>query len=307
MSENLVDLAVTQFTANLEMKVQQKTSALRGRVAEGQHVGRQASPVNYLAPIKVQTPEARFAPLKRVDANFERRWVFPKDGDITQLIDSFDELRVISDPKSQYSTNAANAVSREWDDRLITASTATATLGQDVDSFSSETFDDTTYGVAADFGAGAAVGLTVKKLIELKRKMRHYAQDGNMDDEQMTLIVGSQQEADLLGETQITSGDFNRDRPVLNEGKIVRFLGFDFVVLERLAVAANVRTCLAFMKSGLYLGMWMDMKTTPSIRNDLSSHPWQIYTQLVSGATRLEKGKLMVVYAADTTGASIVP
>lgn len=306
MSANALDLAVTQFSSNLEMKIQQTQSRLRGRVAEGSHRGRQASPVQYIAPVKMQAPSGRFAPLVPVNATFERRWVFPKDRDLPQMIDTFDELRLISDPKSQYSSNSAAAVGREWDDGLITASTAGAQIGRDVDGFSTETFDDTTYGVAKDFGASATTGLTVAKLIELKRKLRHYAEDGNQDNEQITLVIGSQQEADLLGQTTVVSTEFN-DRPVLVDGSIKRFLGFDFIISERLAVpTSNTRQCLAIMKSGLYLGVWQDMLTNASQRLDLSSQPWQLYTRMTYGATRLQKGKFMVVYANDASGASIV-
>lgn len=309
MSENLTDLAVTQYTANLELKVQQMSSHLRGRVAEGTHRGKQASPVNYVSPVKVQIPQGRFAPLGRVDATFERRWVFPLDRDLNQLIDQFDELRVISDPKSQYSTNSAAGVGREWDNILIAAANASAQIGTDVNGLSPESFDDTTYGIAVDYGASAATGFTVKKMVELKRKLRHYAEDGDPNNEQMTLVIGSQQEADLLGETQITSAEFNGARPTLVDGSVTRFLGFDFVISERLQVgvkASNVRTCLGLMKSGLYLGTWREMNTNVSTRNDLSGHPWQLYTNFTCGATRLQKGKLFVVYSQDTTGASIV-
>lgn len=307
MSENVIDLAVTQFSANLEMKVQQQKSHLRGRVAEGSHRGKQASPVQYISPVAMQTPAGRFAPLTPVNASFERRWVFPVDKDLPQLIDTFDELRLISDPKSQYSGNAAAAVGRAWDDTLITAATADAKLGTDGATFTTETFDTTTYGIASTVGSTAASGMSVAKLVDLRRKMRHYAEDGDMNNDQLTIVIGSQQEADLLGQTQVTSADFNGARPTLVEGSITRFLGFDFVISERLPVASNVRTVIAFMKSGLYLGVWSDMKTTPSVRNDLSSHPYQLYTNYTVGATRLQKGKLFVVFCADLTGASIVP
>lgn len=307
MSENAVDLAVTQFSANLEMKVQQMRSRLRGRTAEGSHRGKQASPVQYMAPIAMSTPTGRFSTLVPVHAAFERRWVFPVDKDLPQLIDTFDELRLISDPKSQYASNAGAAVGRAWDDTLIAAATADAKLGTDGASFSTETFSTTTYGIADTFGGSGSCGLTVAKLVDLKRKMRHYADDGDENNEQMTIVIGSQQEADLLGETRVTNADYNGGAPVLKDGGITRFLGFDFLISERLPVASSIRTCIAFMKSGLYLGVWSDMKTTPSIRNDLSGHPYQLYTNYTVGATRLQKGKLFVVYAADATGASITP
>lgn len=307
MSQNVIDLAVTQFSTNLEMKVQQMTSKIRGRVAEGTHVGKQASPVQYLAPIKVQTPAARFGPMPRVDASFERRWVFPKDGDLPQLIDSYDLLRTISDPTSQYSSNAAAAVGREWDDRLIAASVADASLGTDVNGLSTETFDSSTYGVAVNFG-GTTTGLTFDKLVELNRKFRHYAEDGNPDNDERTILIGSQQEADILSDPKATSKEYG-GLPILQNGSIngVRWMGFTFLVIERLSVASNVRTCIAFMKSGLYLGIWKEMSASASKRNDLSGEPFQLYVGMSSGATRLQKGKLMTVACSDTSGASIVP
>jgi hypothetical protein len=310
MSENLLNLAIVQFSTNLELKVQQLVSRIRGKVAEGAHRGRLASPVNYIAPVKMKAPTGRFAPKQRTDADFERRWVSPLDREIDQYIDTFDELRLIIDPKSQYSSNAAAAVGREWDDQLINAAFGSALTGTDVDGLSTESF--ATYIVADNFGASASTGLTVQKLIELKRLMRHYAQDGNPDNEQLTLIMGSQQEADLLGQVQVASTDYN-DRPVLVDGKISRFMGFDIVVMERLTAdtvgstgGATTRKCIGVMKSGLYLGIWKDMASEAFRRPDLSSNPWDLNTLMSSGATRLQKGKLFRVDCKDSTGASIV-
>lgn len=306
MADINTDLAIATFTSNLSMVVQQKSSKLRGRVAEGPHVGRAASPVNYIKPVKMKVPQGRYAQLVVTQAEFERRWVFPKDRDLTQMLDTFDEVRTIVDPKSAYVTGAGSAVGREWDDGLIAAATASASIGRDIDGLSPESFSDTTYGVAVDYDAGAATGLTVAKLIELRRKLTHYATDGDPDDEQFVLVVGSQGQADLLGQTQVVSTEFN-DRPVLVDGKVTRFMGFDIVVLERLATSSTVRTCLGFLKSGLYLGVWSETQNDVTQRKDITSLPWQLYTKMTYGATRLEKGKLFVVYTADTTGASITP
>jgi hypothetical protein len=314
MSENLVDIAVTQFSANLELKIQQQVSRLRGRVAEGTHRGKQASPVQYIAPVKMQTPPGRFAPIGRQDAQFERRWVFPQDGEMNQLIDTFDELRVISDPKSQYSTNAAAAVARYWDDVLITAATADAKLGTDVNSFTTETFSGIQSGaliIADTFGTSGgstSVGLTPKKLREAKRLFRHYGQDGNPDNEILTYVGGSTQESDMLAQIEVANKDYAGTGGELRDGNVSRFMGFDTIWMERLpTVSSNVRGTLAFMKSGLYLGVWQDMATQASQRNDLSSLPWQLHTQLTCGASRLQAGKLLQIKCADTAGASIVP
>ena len=304
MSENLINLATTQFSTNLEMKLQQMGSKLRGRLREGPHVGKQASPINQVGAIQMKAPAGRFAPKNRTDADFTRRWVFPQDGEIDQLIDSFDELRTIADPKSMYVENASMAVGRGWDDAIIVAFFASAQIGADAGGLSAETFNTSNFQIASTFGASAAAGLTVAKMIEAKRILEHYHND--LEVERPTMVIGSQQHSDLLNQTQVVSTEFN-ERPVLVDGRVKQFLGFDIVMSERLSVASNVRNIPIFVKSGMYLGMWQDMTNRVGIRNDLSSEPWDLYTKTSFGASRLQPGKVISVLCADTTGADITP
>jgi len=306
MSENLFKLFTTQFSTNLELRLQQMGSKLRGKVREGFHVGKQASPVNYLGPVQLKAPAGRFAPKNRTDADFVRRWVFPQDGEIDQLIDSFDELKTIVDPKSQYVTGAANAVGRGWDDAIIAAAFGTAQTGTDAGGLSGETWASfsNAYVVASTFGSTSASGLSVAKLIEAKRIFRHNHVD--LEAEAPFLVIGSKQESDLLNQVQVVSTEFN-DKPVLVDGKVTRFLGFDIVVSERLTVTSNVRQVIAGVASGMYLGMWKDQTNRVSIRNDLSGEPYDLYTSTSYGATRLEQGRIVQVLCSDTTGADITP
>jgi hypothetical protein len=302
----LIPVFTTQYTTNLELLLQQKGSKLRGKVAEGMHVGKMASPIQQIAPITAQKPKGRFAPKDRVDTNFVRRWVFPTAADVNQLIDSFDELQTIIDPKSAYTQNAANAFGRAWDDEILASTTRTAYIGQDAASLTQETFDTTKFQIAANFEASAPVGMTVAKLIEAKRLFRHYHND--LDSEEVTFIGGSKQESDLLKQTQVVSTEYN-DRPVLVDGKLTRFMGFNLVFMERVpeTTASTTRGCLAFVKSGLYLGMWRDLTNRISIRNDLTSEPWQLYSQAMYGGTRTQPGKVLQILCADTTGADVTP
>ncbi len=306
-TDGLYSLYTTQFATLLELKLQQMGSKLRGKTREGFHVGKQASPINQVGAIQLKAPAGRFAPLQRTDPDFTRRWVFPQDGEVAQLIDTFDELKTIVDPKSQYSDNAAMAVGRAWDDNIIANAIGTAQTGQDAASLTSETWASFSgsYTVANTFGAGAtSVGLTINKLVEARRIFRHNHVD--IDVEGMTIVIGSSQEADLLKQVEVVSTEFN-DRPVLVDGKVVRFLGFNIVVSERLSVSSSVRKAIAFVQSGVYLGIWRDMTNIASQRNDLSGHPYQIYTQTSFGSTRTQPAKVIEVDCADSVGADITP
>jgi hypothetical protein len=208
------------------------------------------------------------------------------------------------DPTSQYSSSHAAAVNREWDDRIIAAAFATATIGDSTGvGTTTEAFDTTKWKVAETFGSSAASGLTVTKMIEAKRTMRKAQVP--VDDEQLTWITNSQGESDLLNQVTVVSNEFN-DRPVLVEGKVQRFMGWDVVYSERLTSTSSLRQNIALVKSGAYLGIWKDMENSVSRRTDLSSHPYQLYTMMSSGATRLEPGRLLQVLCSDTSAAADV-
>lgn len=303
----LIPLYTTQFSTNVELLLQQTGSLLRGRVREGAHVGKMASPINQIGTLALKAPAGRFAALPNQQAAYTRRWVFPQEGELPQLVDSFDELQTVVDPKSGLVETAANAVGRAWDDAILLQATGVAQLGQDASALTTETFSTANFQIAATFGSGAsASGLTVAKIIECKRILRKY--HNNLEMDQPTMVIGSQQESDLLNQVQVVSTEFN-DKPVLVDGHVKRFLGFDVVVSERLpqTTVNTTRGILAFVKSGLYLGVWKDMNHYIDIRTDLSGRPWQILTQTMYGATRTQPGKVIQILCADTTGADINP
>lgn len=306
----LVNLFVTQFSTLLELKLQQRMSLLRGKVAEGTHTGsKQASPIQLLDAMQMSTPVGRFAPKNHAEQTYTRRWIVPIDKEGDQYVDNFDALKTPIDPKSQLVDRAAAACARQWDDELIRSMTATATIGTDAGSLTTENWDTTNFQVAADFGASGSVGLTVAKLNEARRILEHnHALDY---EKQATLVIGSQQHADLRNQAQVANAEFNKNGGVLVDGVVTRFMGFDIVVSERLPTItdknsnANTRSCRVFTRSGLYLGMWMDTKNEVFRRPDLSSNPWDINTMISFGATRTQLGKIVEICAADTTGADI--
>ena len=129
MSINLPSHYVMQFSTNLQLLLQQKGSKLMNAVTQGNYVGKQASPVDQMDKVEAQRVTSRFAPMGRVDANVDRRWVFPVDYDLPQLVDHFDKLRLITDPESLYVQNAVNAMGRKKDYEIISAFMGTAKTG----------------------------------------------------------------------------------------------------------------------------------------------------------------------------------
>jgi hypothetical protein len=294
MSVNLPNHYVMQFATNIQLLLQQKGSKLRQLVMTGSHVGKQASPVDQIGAIAMQPVTTRFAPMGRVDAPVDRRWVYPSDFDLPQLIDTFDKLRLLIDPSSSYVQNAVFAAGRQMDDLIIDALFGTAKTGEQG---GTSTAFPAAQQVAVNHGAASNTGLTVAKLREAKKILMAAEVDVDMDP--LTCIVTAEQHDNLLAEAQVISTDFN-NRPVLVDGKIQQFLGINFVHCERLDVdGSSYRRVPVFAKSGMYLGMWDDVKTDISQRKDLQGLPWQAYVTMSAGATRLEEKKIVEIKCVE--------
>ena len=294
-----------QYSSTLELLLQQETSVLRPHVTTyGGLVGKMASPVTQYASVTMKAPRGRFSPLDHVQPTSIRPWMFPQPGELVELIDSFDQLQTIVDPTSGYVRVASAATARYWDDGIISAATGARQIGTDIASLTTDTFSTTNFQVASTFGSSSASGLTVAKIIEARRILRHY--HNNLEADPPTIIIGSQQEADLLNQVQVVSTEFN-ERPVLANGRIQSFLGFNFAVSERLSVSASVRTVFCFVRSGLALGLWKDMENNIDQRVDLSGRPWQIRTATMFGPVRTQAGKVVSILCSDSSGQDITP
>lgn len=294
MSVNIPEHFAIEYSTNIELLLQQKGSKIRQYIMSGSHVGKQASPVDQFGKVEMQQVSGRFEPIGRVDAAADRRWVLPKDYDLNQLIDSFDKLRLLSDPTSSYVQNAVHAAGRQFDRLIIDAFFDDAKTGE---TGATSTPHGAGQVVAVNFGASSNTGLTVAKLREAKRKLM--AAEVDVESDPLCCVVTAQQHDNLLAEAQVISTDFN-ERPILVEGKLSRFLGIDFIHSELLETDSNsYRRVPIFAKSGMYLGLWNEMMSDITQRKDLKGLPYQVYVAMTAGATRLEEEKVIEVKCAE--------
>lgn len=294
MSEQLPNHFTISFSTNISLKLQQMGSKLRGFVTEDAYVGKQGSPVNQYSSVKMNKVSSRFAPMQRVDAAADRRWVKPSDFDLPQLIDTFDKLKTIVDPESALVRNAVFAAGREIDIAILQATTGTAYTGEQGATSTSFNSGNT---ITVSIGA-ANSRLNVQKLLKCKELMR--SQFIDFDMEEIYLPLTAKDESALLSEIQIISNQFNGgEKPVLQDGKLQRFLGMNFVYCEQTEATMAVGTTRVdvpvWVKSGMHLGIWNDIQTDISRRNDIQGLPYQSYVMLSCGATRLEENKVYVI------------
>lgn len=297
MSVNIPTHYVQQYATNVALLLQQRGSKLRNSVTTGSYVGKQASPVDQIGAISASKVSSRFAPMGRVDAPTDRRWVFPNDYDLPQLIDKFDKLRLLTDPESAYVQNAVFAMGRAMDDEIVAAFFGTAKTGESGGT-------DTTFpgGQSVNVGTGGATSnLNVAKLRAAKRILM--ANEVDIDSDPIYCVITASQHDALLNEIQVVSTDYN-STPVLVNGKVQSFLGINFIHCERLQTgtddaAGTSRAVPIYAKSGMHMGMWNDLTTDVDIRKDLQGLPWQAYVYGTFGATRLEEKKVVRVWCRE--------
>jgi len=295
MSINLPTHYVQQYANTISLLLQQKNSRFESAVTTGSYIGKQASPVDQIGAIDMLPVTTRFAPMGRVDAALDRRWVSPSDFELPQLIDSSDKLRLLNDPSSAYLQNAIQAANRKKDDLIYAAFFGTAKTGEV--GGTSTAFGATQF-VSVNTG-GTASNLNVAKLRAGKRILM--ANEVDFDEDQVYCAISSVEHDSLLNEIQVVSTDFN-DKPVLVEGRVTRFLGINFIISERMTTATDdaagtSRQIPMWAKSGMHLGVWNDMQTDITQRRDLSGMPWQAYLAMSMGATRLEEKKIVRIWA----------
>ena len=192
-------------------------------------------------------------------------------------------MRLLIDPTSSYAQAAAMAMGRAMDDVVISAATGTAFTGETGINFNCIT------SCTEDYRSGTD-GLTIAKLRTAKEKFDLASVDPSIP---RFIVVSPRQITDLLGTTEVTSSDFNTVKALAN-GEINSFLGFNFIVSNRLSIASSKRSCIAFAQDGITLAVGKDVQARIDERAD-KSYATQVYYCMSIGATRMEEEKVVEI------------
>ena len=286
MSTQITTAFVNQFSANVQMLSQQMGSLLRNAVDVESVNGEKAffDQVGSSAAVK---KTSRHADTPLVETPHTRRMVTMSDYEWADLIDEQDKVRLLIDPTSTYGRAAAAAMGRAMDDEIIAAALGTAKTGKDGGT-------DTALPAGQKIAHGSA-GLTIAKLVSAKELLDAASVDPSIPRH---IIVSPKQISDLLNNTTVTSSDFNTVK-ALAQGEINSFVGFNFIVSNRLTTDSNSdRQVIAFAQDGLKVGMGKEPMAKIDERAD-KSYATQVYYCQTLGATRMEEGKVIEIKCSE--------
>jgi hypothetical protein len=290
MSTQVTTAFVQQYSANVQMLSQQMGSRLRDAVRVENVVGKNAF-IDQIGSATAALRTSRHADTPQMDTPHDRRRLSLADYEYADLVDDQDKVRMLIDPTSSYARAAAAAMGRAMDDVIITAATGTASTGET--GSGSASLDATANSVGS---SSSNDGLTLAKLREAKRKM-----DLNDVDPSIPryIAVGPKQIEDLLGDTTVTSSDFNTVKALV-QGELDTYMGFRFIMSNRLSVDSNdIRKCFAWAEDGLTLGIGKDISARIDERAD-KGYATQVYYCMSIGSVRMEEDKVVQIFCDET-------
>jgi hypothetical protein len=293
----LIDQYQPKFESQWRRLAQQVDSRLSGAVSVNSNCTGEVNYRDQIKPIDVSslgTPsQNRIAATAISEIETQKRANYPEKFQAVKHFDEFDEVWLAeqSKPTSQTFLEFKAGFNRKMDDLIIAAATGTAKTGNN----GAVSTDLPTSQVIPVNTGGDGSGMNLAKILDAKQLMEEnevFGQDIDGDD--AYLVLNAKALRGLYDEAKITSSDYAGELQALYNGEIDQFLGFNFVRTERLAVASNVRTCFAFVKSGIALDIWQNPKFKLSERNDFNDAA-QLRGTAAAGATRLEEVKVVEI------------
>lgn len=295
MPDNITVASVQQYKANVELLLQQTDSRLAGAVTVGSYVGKAASTVEQFGSATAVQRTSRHADTPLLDLSQDKRWVFPTDYEWASLVDKQDQLRAIVELTSPYAMAGAASMQRVKDDIILAAIFGTNYTGENgTTSESFGTLGTGTYDVGVNTG-GTASALNVAKLQSGIQKLM-LANKGELNESVYGAISSYEHDA-LLKEMQVVNKDYGNSA-VLVDGKVKRFMGVDFIITERLTITSGNRLIPLWLKSGMHLGMWDEVRAEIGPRAD-KGYATQVYLAMTLGATRTQLGKQIRIQCDD--------
>lgn len=252
MAINVSNAFVTLFDAEVKQAYQGE-SVLRNtvRLRTGVEGSTHKFPKIGTGVAQVRVPQTDVTPM---NVNYSQATVTLSDYIAAEYSDIFNQAKINFDERSELVQVVSKSIGRRADQLIIDALGAAGT----------------SLTVATSVG-GAGTNLNIEKLIEAKKLMD--ANNVPMDGRHM--LIHANNLSGLLGETQVTSSDYNTVKALVS-GEVNTFLGFNFHVIgdrtEGGLPLPSTRTCYAWHQQAMGMAEGMGIRTEINYIPEKTSH-----------------------------------
>lgn len=282
-NDNSVNHYVNKFDDDMKLTFQQKQSRLEGTVLADYGIVGYAKSFDTIGQAEMEAVQTRNEDIHHLNVPAGRRWIDLTDFDWADYVDSFDKLKVLEDPTNKYVMAGTAAANRRKDKVIIDAA-----LGSARETTGYGTGIVTTMAAlpAAQKVLHAGTNVTLAKIRTAKEILDAAEAGSSEEGGERTLAITANQLNVLLGDSQLTSSDYNSVKALV-DGNVNQFLGFIWKRVQSLPkTAGGVRSCIAYAKEAMGLGVGEATNTDVSQRKDKRGLPWQVYIKMSMGAVR---------------------
>lgn len=227
----------------------------------------------------------------------DQRWVFPAEANVGKLFKRADALRILADTSAAERSAMVAGMNRAEDRKVIMpAFFGPAKTGKA--GATTTNFDDANQKLSINIGSAdgaTAIGANTAKLIKAREILS--LGDVDMDADELWVAFTAKQMTDMLNDIKATNRDYNGGDPVLKDGRLKYWMGFNFVELNGIPTDpadATIRWNPMWAKSGMHLGVWEELQTFTGPDSGRKFNTW-LYMEQMKAATRLEEKKVVKI------------
>lgn len=282
IDDTLLKNYVKQYNANARMLVMQMDHRLAGTYMRETLVGEEGF-VEQIGATSLKQKTSRFQLKEQSDVVSDRRKYVTDYFYWWKMFDKEDQVKMLMDPTKNWMLSAKASVNQKFDDVLIAAALGNAYTGKD---------GTTTVALpATQKVAAGGTGFTLDKLLSALEIFNGNDVD---PDVEKYLLVSADAMTKALNLAEIKSSDYNTVKALVN-GKIDTFLGFKWIMTNRLPLSSSTRSLIAYTKDAVALAVAEDVNTDIYQDRRYVGNPWAADINFQIGAARLEEKKVVQI------------
>ena len=289
----LQDHYPTTYARNWERLFQQEESRLR-QYCGFDKINGVTKQYNQIGKATARKIESLYGETKPTNLSKEKRHVRLQGYDMVEWLDEFDDdlLGEITEPRSETVVEHASGMGRKCDEVIIAAAEGT--------NYKGSTGTDAIALPAGQKIVNGGTDMTLAKLIAARKIFdANEAYDPRRGDELIMAITSTQKASMLEDINEISSGDYNHVKALV-EGEVSgTFLGFKFIRTELLTKSGDIRQCLAWVKRAMMLTIQIESTVTID-RLPTRNNTVQIRTVKLLGATRRQEEGVVQIDCDET-------
>lgn len=288
MSNQITEAFVQQYADNFIHLAQQAKSRFEDKVTIEPSIVGMSKSINRLGQRTAQRRLTRHGDTPLNEQPHSTRFVDLFDWEDGDMVDDLDKIRMLAEPTSEYVQAMIAGLNRAKDDVIISA------LGGNARSSTGNVVLPASQKILV-----GGTGLTKAKLVSARKIFRANEAD-DQAGEQLYLAYSATQLENLLNDTTITNTEYNTVLSMMSgtfpQG--AQLFGFTPVPSERLPKASTTRTCYAWAKSGVTLGLGKSIQTNVG-QDPGKGFNVRIYAKMAIGAVRVEEEKVVEVQCTE--------